>query len=172
MEASTGYQTTVDADTFHPRDTPHAEVAEQPAAPHLLALPQPPPSGSGGSSGGTAPQTGPSQTLQMDHLGPMVIGSDGTISRISNWDKLNQREQEVRGPASAACLPSRLPGGVVHVAVAQPPSPPHLLCLCRSLCGASLHAIESGCSGCGMKKHRLHRAVRRQPQQRRTAAVD
>jgi hypothetical protein len=97
MEASTGYQTTADADTFHPRDMPQAELAEQPAAPEVPALPPPPTASGTASSRGTAPQAGPAQTLQMDHLGPMVIGADGSISRIANWDKLTQREQEVRG---------------------------------------------------------------------------
>lgn len=31
--------------------------------------------------------------VQLDHLGPMVINSDGTISRISNWDKLTEPEK-------------------------------------------------------------------------------
>lgn len=100
-------EATVDASTLHPRDTAQTETAEQRAAPtELLALPPPPPpSGSSGSCSGTAPQAGPSQTLQMDHLGPMVVGADGSISRIANWDKLTQREQEVRGQRARRCLP-------------------------------------------------------------------
>jgi len=31
--------------------------------------------------------------VQLDHLGPMVINSDGTISRISNWDKMTEPER-------------------------------------------------------------------------------
>ncbi|KAA1080214.1 hypothetical protein PGT21_005140 [Puccinia graminis f. sp. tritici] len=34
-----------------------------------------------------------SEGVQLDHLGPMVINSDGTISRISNWDKLTEPEK-------------------------------------------------------------------------------
>ncbi|PLW54584.1 hypothetical protein PCANC_04238 [Puccinia coronata f. sp. avenae] len=34
-----------------------------------------------------------SEGVQLDHLGPMVINSDGTISRISNWDKLTEPER-------------------------------------------------------------------------------
>ncbi|MBW0544281.1 hypothetical protein O181_083996 [Austropuccinia psidii MF-1] len=32
--------------------------------------------------------------VQLDNLGPMVINSDGTISRISNWDKLTEPERQ------------------------------------------------------------------------------
>ncbi|KAH9821174.1 hypothetical protein DFH28DRAFT_951716 [Melampsora americana] len=31
--------------------------------------------------------------LSFDHLGPMVINTDGSISRISNWDKLSDLEK-------------------------------------------------------------------------------
>lgn len=34
--------------------------------------------------------------MQMDHLGPLVMGDDGSVSRIANWDKLTEREREVR----------------------------------------------------------------------------
>ncbi|KAI7950494.1 hypothetical protein MJO29_009168 [Puccinia striiformis f. sp. tritici] len=33
------------------------------------------------------------ESVQLDHLGPMVINTDGTISRISNWDKLTEPER-------------------------------------------------------------------------------
>ncbi len=32
-------------------------------------------------------------SLQLDHLGPMVVNADGTLSRISNWDKMAEIEQ-------------------------------------------------------------------------------
>lgn len=32
--------------------------------------------------------------IKLDHLGPMVVNSDGTISRISNWDNLSDIEKE------------------------------------------------------------------------------
>lgn len=170
MEASTGYQTTVDADTFHPHDTPQAEIAEQPAAPEMLALPPPPTASSTASRSGNVPQAGPSQTLQMDHLGPMVIGADGSISRISNWDKLTQREQEVGG--GLRTLRARW-----HFGMQPLPNHHHhcpmLLCLCRSLCGASRHATVNGCSDCVRRRHRLHRAPGPQPpQQQQRTQVD
>lgn len=37
------------------------------------------------SNGGT--------TVSLDHLGPMVVNVDGTMSRISNWDKMAEIEK-------------------------------------------------------------------------------
>ncbi|EGG01733.1 uncharacterized protein MELLADRAFT_31815, partial [Melampsora larici-populina 98AG31] len=31
--------------------------------------------------------------VAFDHLGPMVINTDGSISRISNWDQLSDIEK-------------------------------------------------------------------------------
>jgi hypothetical protein len=33
-------------------------------------------------------------TIKLDHLGPMVINVDGTMSRISNWEKMADIEKE------------------------------------------------------------------------------
>lgn len=33
-------------------------------------------------------------TVQLDHLGPMVVNTDGTLSRISNWDKMAEIEKK------------------------------------------------------------------------------
>lgn len=32
-------------------------------------------------------------TVSLDHLGPMVVNVDGTMSRISNWDKMAEIEK-------------------------------------------------------------------------------
>jgi len=34
------------------------------------------------------------QTLRLDRLGPMIINSDGTVSRISNWAEMSEIERE------------------------------------------------------------------------------
>lgn len=34
------------------------------------------------------------QTLKLDELGPIIINTDGTTRRISNWDTLSKQEQE------------------------------------------------------------------------------
>jgi hypothetical protein len=33
-------------------------------------------------------------SVKLDHLGPMVVNVDGTLSRISNWDKMMDIEKE------------------------------------------------------------------------------
>lgn len=33
-------------------------------------------------------------TVSMDHLGPIIINTDGTTKRIANWDQLTKAEQE------------------------------------------------------------------------------
>ncbi|KAI1813048.1 hypothetical protein GGS20DRAFT_555230 [Poronia punctata] len=54
------------------------------------ALPALPPAGQGDTQtievGGAA--------LKLDHLGPLVVNEDGTMSRISNWDKMADIEKE------------------------------------------------------------------------------
>ena len=31
----------------------------------------------------------------MDHLGPIVVNSDGTLARIANWSEMTEKEQTV-----------------------------------------------------------------------------
>lgn len=35
------------------------------------------------------------ETMKLDHLGPIIINTDGTTRRIDNWDALTDREREV-----------------------------------------------------------------------------
>ena len=35
------------------------------------------------------------ETKKLDHLGPVIINTDGTTSRVANWDKLTEMEQQV-----------------------------------------------------------------------------
>lgn len=60
-----------------------------------LALPAAPEEGSNAPqridlSGGQDSST----TVSLDHLGPIVVNQDGTMSRISNWDKMTEMEQK------------------------------------------------------------------------------
>lgn len=32
-------------------------------------------------------------TAKLDHLGPMVVNTDGTLARITNWDTMTETEQ-------------------------------------------------------------------------------
>lgn len=54
-----------------------------------LALPEPPKVGEALKTlevGGTA--------VKLDHLGPMIVNKDGTLSRISNWEEMSNIERE------------------------------------------------------------------------------
>lgn len=35
------------------------------------------------------------ESLKLDHLGPIILNTDGTTRRIDNWDNLTEREREV-----------------------------------------------------------------------------
>ncbi|EPS40468.1 hypothetical protein H072_5687 [Dactylellina haptotyla CBS 200.50] len=35
-----------------------------------------------------------SEALKLDHLGPLVVNSDGTLSRIHNWGEMTPLERE------------------------------------------------------------------------------
>ncbi|RYP39095.1 hypothetical protein DL767_002358 [Monosporascus sp. MG133] len=57
-----------------------------------LPLPEPPKAGDDGT---------PTQQLaldgtgvKLDHLGPLVVNEDGTLSRIANWDKMADIERD------------------------------------------------------------------------------
>ena len=53
-----------------------------------LPLPEPP-------ADGTTPTLDVSsgQPLALDHLGPMVVNRDGTLSRIANWAEMSEIER-------------------------------------------------------------------------------
>lgn len=33
------------------------------------------------------------QTVKLDHMGPLVVNKDGTLSRISNWAEMSEIER-------------------------------------------------------------------------------
>lgn len=38
--------------------------------------------------------SGGSSAVQLDHLGPVVVNEDGTLSRIGNWPEMNEIERK------------------------------------------------------------------------------
>lgn len=52
-----------------------------------LGLPEP-------SAGGIKLDVGTGEGVRLDHLGPMVVNKDGTLSRITNWDKMAANEKK------------------------------------------------------------------------------
>lgn len=81
MSSSTSYSTAPP-----PEENATTETQSQPKQP--LALPEAPHNATqlDMSSGSTS--------VKLDHLGPMVVNVDGTLSRISNWDKMAEIEKE------------------------------------------------------------------------------
>ena len=35
------------------------------------------------------------QPAVLDHLGPVIVNTDGTLARITNWERMSDEEQEV-----------------------------------------------------------------------------
>mmetsp|Transcript_17257 Transcript_17257/g.25004 ORF Transcript_17257/g.25004 Transcript_17257/m.25004 type:complete len:135 (-) Transcript_17257:35-439(-) len=67
-----------------------AELADNETTDILLL---PPPTTIEGDETET-PQLKLGDTLKLDKLGPIIINSDGTTRRITNWDNLTKHEQE------------------------------------------------------------------------------
>ena len=88
MEPSKAYQTTVDTDTFHPKEADPADTALEAVGGEGLPAPDP----SGDPSVPKLDVNG--GTIAFDAMGPVVVNDDGSLSRISNWSKLTERERE------------------------------------------------------------------------------
>lgn len=54
-----------------------------------LPLPEPP-----ADSKATELNVSTGQAVKLDHLGPMVVNRDGTLSRISNWEHMSEIERQ------------------------------------------------------------------------------
>ncbi|KAK7920801.1 hypothetical protein PG985_008823 [Apiospora marii] len=57
-----------------------------------LPLPEPPAASEDGSAARQLEVGG--EGLKLDHLGPMVVHQDGTMSRIGNWAEMSELERE------------------------------------------------------------------------------
>ncbi|WFD38205.1 uncharacterized protein MJAP1_001153 [Malassezia japonica] len=62
------------------------ESSPQAAAP--LALP------SKEDAAATKVEVDAPNTVKLDHLGPIVVNSDGTLARVPNWHEMTKDEQE------------------------------------------------------------------------------
>ncbi|KAH8697280.1 hypothetical protein BGW36DRAFT_427247 [Talaromyces proteolyticus] len=76
-----------------PSKTQSPETPNQSSSTARLALPDV--SSSDNSNAGTRLDVGgQGTTVSLDHLGPIVVNQDGTMSRISNWDQMTESEQK------------------------------------------------------------------------------
>ncbi|KAK5697831.1 hypothetical protein LTR97_006789 [Elasticomyces elasticus] len=53
-----------------------------------LGLPEPP------AAGSIKLDVTSNEAVALDHLGPMVVNIDGTISQITNWDQMTEAEKK------------------------------------------------------------------------------
>lgn len=86
---SQSFTMTTSADSTKPDNEP-VETSKS-EAPHKtpLALPEAP-----HDSATQLDMSNGSTTVKLDHLGPIVVNVDGTMSRISNWDNMADIEKK------------------------------------------------------------------------------
>jgi hypothetical protein len=86
-------------------EPPPTTASDADKTPAPLALPpsQPLPSDATSNSSGSSGEQGvrtititvDGALVKLDHLGPIIINTDGTVARISNWQELSEGEQSV-----------------------------------------------------------------------------
>jgi len=59
----------------------------------VLALPAPQPKGEASTAEEKVLTVG-GEAIRFDNLGPMVLNTDGSLSRITNWHELSEVEQQ------------------------------------------------------------------------------
>ncbi|OAQ73074.1 hypothetical protein VFPPC_00878 [Pochonia chlamydosporia 170] len=75
--------------TSSPKDADTPESSSSTSTnPSDRALPAP------GESATTLDVSGGGTTIKLDHLGPLVVNVDGTMSRITNWSQMADIEKE------------------------------------------------------------------------------
>ncbi|KAL2261870.1 hypothetical protein VTK26DRAFT_3133 [Humicola hyalothermophila] len=95
--SSSSSSTTTTTTTAAPdSQSDHTQSASQPpaASSSLPALPSPESAtASSGADGGVRTVSVNGQAVALDNLGPMVVGRDGTVSRIANWGEMTEIER-------------------------------------------------------------------------------
>lgn len=72
-------------DNSTPQDQQHQQGQEQ------LALPD---ASSSDAATNQLDLSGGGSTAKLDHLGPMVVNTDGTLARITNWEHMTEGEKQ------------------------------------------------------------------------------
>ena len=65
-------------------------MADESALPALLALPAPE-----DASAKITLDVATGEPVTLDAMGPVVVNTDGTLSRITNWDRMEEQERDV-----------------------------------------------------------------------------
>ncbi|KHO01918.1 uncharacterized protein MAM_00919 [Metarhizium album ARSEF 1941] len=75
--------------SYSSSSSPSETPSRQSPSPGGRALPAP-----GDNSATTLDVSGHGTTVKLDHLGPLVVNVDGTVSRISNWPEMGDVEKQ------------------------------------------------------------------------------
>lgn len=78
------------ANTQHQQGQPDQQNQKHQQQQPYLALPESGPS----ADTNQLDLSQPGSTVTLDHLGPMVVNTDGTLSRIANWDGMTEIEKK------------------------------------------------------------------------------
>ncbi|OAA35657.1 hypothetical protein NOR_07848 [Metarhizium rileyi] len=85
---SSAKETTVLSPTFYSSSS-SSDTSSSPSPNSNRGLPAP-----GDSTTATLDVSGDGTTVRLDHLGPLVVNIDGTMSRISNWSEMAEIEKQ------------------------------------------------------------------------------
>ncbi|KAI1091170.1 hypothetical protein F5B19DRAFT_286713 [Rostrohypoxylon terebratum] len=89
MSSATNPNASADSQEPAQSQTQHTESEQTGAESQKIPLPLPAPDTSDAAQllvGG--------EGIKLDHLGPLVVNEDGTMSRITNWDKMAEIERQ------------------------------------------------------------------------------
>jgi hypothetical protein len=64
------------------------------AATETLALPSPTDQAGENGEGKTQTLMVGGEAIKLDHLGPVVLNTDGSMSQINNWSQMTEQEQQ------------------------------------------------------------------------------
>ncbi len=90
--ASTAAASTMTMSTHAQSPSGKEEEPARDANGNLLGLPEPPTASEGDAT--KLDLSSGSDTVKLDHLGPLVVNKDGSLSRISNWEQMTEQERK------------------------------------------------------------------------------
>ncbi|KAI1457923.1 hypothetical protein F4805DRAFT_160452 [Annulohypoxylon moriforme] len=88
MSSTTNPNTSANSQEAAPTQTQHSENEQNGASSQKSPLPLPAPDGD------TTQLLVGGEGVKLDHLGPLVVNEDGTMSRIANWNEMAEIERQ------------------------------------------------------------------------------
>lgn len=91
---STQYRAMASAPSgVHQQETAQSSETSSASSPDKQPLPLPEPGQEGGDGKTISLDVG-GEGVRLDHMGPLVVNTDGTMSRISNWAEMSDIERD------------------------------------------------------------------------------